>query len=108
MKRAAAPVRIPSPRKVTPTLKAKKTDRPVQELSDQQRDILTRVLSGESFFYTGSAGTGKSVLLRAIIAAFRERQAAWYEEARYVPPGVDVSENRWQLAVTASTGMAAV
>ncbi|CAE6460433.1 unnamed protein product [Rhizoctonia solani] len=39
------------------------------ELSEEQRHILERVLQGESVFFTGSAGTGKSVLLRSIIAA---------------------------------------
>ncbi|CAE6438404.1 unnamed protein product [Rhizoctonia solani] len=58
------------------------------ELSEEQRHVLNMVLRGESVFFTGSAGTGKSVLLRAII------------EALGGPSD--------QVAVTASTGIAAV
>ena len=36
-------------------------------LSDEQRAVLQRVKTGRSVFFTGSAGTGKSVLLRHII-----------------------------------------
>ncbi|CAE6460423.1 unnamed protein product [Rhizoctonia solani] len=57
-------------------------------LSDEQKYVLNLVLEGRSVFFTGSAGTGKSVLLRNIIKALRERKA----------PGV---------YVTASTGIAA-
>ncbi|KAG9096158.1 hypothetical protein FRC06_008977 [Ceratobasidium sp. 370] len=57
------------------------------ELSGEQKDVLRRVLAGESLFFTGSAGTGKSVLLREIIKALTR-------------PTDDV-------AVTASTGIAA-
>ena len=59
-------------------------------LSPEQTAVLNRALAGESIFFTGSAGTGKSVLLRAIIRALR---------ARLGPS---------QLGVTASTGMAAL
>ncbi|KAG5418373.1 PIF1 [Candida metapsilosis] len=57
-------------------------------LSKEQEIVLQKVLQGVSLFYTGSAGTGKSVLLRSIIKALR----------RKYPTGV---------AVTASTGLAA-
>ncbi|CAE6357434.1 unnamed protein product [Rhizoctonia solani] len=57
-------------------------------LSEEQKHILDLVLQGESLFFTGSAGTGKSVLLRNIIKTLRERNT----------PGVHV---------TASTGIAA-
>ncbi|KAI3404178.2 PIF1 [Candida oxycetoniae] len=57
-------------------------------LSREQESVLQRVLSGVSLFYTGSAGTGKSVLLRSIIKALKH----------IYPHGV---------AVTASTGLAA-
>ncbi|ONH69630.1 ATP-dependent DNA helicase PIF1 [Cyberlindnera fabianii] len=58
-------------------------------LSEEQADVLERVVNGESLFYTGSAGTGKSVLLRSII----KRLKTMYR------PG--------EVAVTASTGIAA-
>ncbi|KAK8861367.1 hypothetical protein IAR55_002186 [Kwoniella newhampshirensis] len=98
-------------------------------LSEQQARILARILNGESFFFTGSAGTGKSVLLRAIIKAFKEREREEDENVethwrdylnddglgargrgsresrdREKPTAV----KRWKLGVTASTGMAGV
>ncbi|KAI0793365.1 PIF1-like helicase-domain-containing protein [Abortiporus biennis] len=63
---------------------------PLQDvkLSKEQYDVLNMVRSGRSVFFTGSAGTGKSVLLRKIIE--------------------DCREKRIEFAVTASTGIAAV
>ncbi|KAH7318843.1 PIF1-like helicase-domain-containing protein [Rhizoctonia solani] len=58
------------------------------ELTQEQKYVLDLVLQGKSVFFTGSAGTGKSVLLRKIIQTLRERRTA----------GVQV---------TASTGIAA-
>ncbi|KAG8709526.1 DNA helicase [Ceratobasidium sp. 394] len=48
------------------------------------------VLSGKNVFFTGAAGTGKSVLLRQIIQSLHER------------------DKDRRIAVTASTGIAAV
>lgn len=59
-------------------------------LSEQQQEVLQRCLEGANIFFTGSAGTGKSVLLRALIKALKNK-----------PGGGEV-------AVTASTGMAAL
>ncbi|KAF5383613.1 hypothetical protein D9615_003724 [Tricholomella constricta] len=60
-------------------------------LSQEQTQILKLVSEGQSVFYTGSAGTGKSVLLREIIKTLRKK----YVKA---PDAV---------AITASTGIAA-
>jgi ATP-dependent DNA helicase PIF1 len=61
-------------------------------LSDEQRRVLDLVVNkGKSVFFTGSAGTGKSVLMRAIIAELRKKNMA----------------NPERVAVTASTGLAA-
>ncbi|CDO73329.1 hypothetical protein BN946_scf185008.g92 [Trametes cinnabarina] len=60
-------------------------------LSQEQTHILRLVGAGQSLFYTGSAGAGKSVLLREIIKSLRKR----YQKS---PDAV---------AVTASTGIAA-
>ena len=61
-------------------------------LSTEQKDVVSAVLDkGKSVFFTGSAGTGKSVLMRTIIAKFKDR-------FRREPD---------RLAVTASTGLAA-
>lgn len=60
-------------------------------LSEEQTRILQLVQDGESVFYTGSAGTGKSVLLREIIKTMRKK---W-------PNSPDA------VAITASTGIAA-
>jgi ATP-dependent DNA helicase PIF1 len=92
-------------------------------LSPRQTLILDRILSGQSFFFTGSAGTGKSVLLRAIIKAFRDKSAkhqaemdkrqevrvqAYLEWGRPTDSWEDDGGRRWRLAITASTGMAGV
>ncbi|XP_018334205.1 ATP-dependent DNA helicase PIF1 [Agrilus planipennis] len=58
---------------------------PNQELTDEQKKVLDACLSGRNVFFTGSAGTGKSFLLKKIIAA--------------LPPDVTYP--------TASTGVAA-
>lgn len=55
------------------------------EMTQEQKVVLDTVLRGKSLFYTGSAGTGKSFLLKKIIAA--------------LPPDVTMA--------TASTGVAA-
>ncbi|KAJ5101938.1 hypothetical protein NUU61_004160 [Penicillium alfredii] len=61
-------------------------------LSDEQRAVLEAVVDhGKSIFFTGSAGTGKSVLMREIIQKLRNKY-------RKEPD---------RVAVTASTGLAA-
>ncbi|KZC10480.1 PREDICTED: ATP-dependent DNA helicase PIF1 [Dufourea novaeangliae] len=55
------------------------------QITEEQSKILNAVLSGKNIFFTGSAGTGKSFLLKRIIAV--------------LPPDVTVA--------TASTGVAA-
>lgn len=60
------------------------------DLSLEQQGVLDLVMSGKSLFFTGAAGTGKSVLLRAIIKALRKKYKL--EE----------------VGVTASTGLAAL
>ncbi|KIL71842.1 hypothetical protein M378DRAFT_155465 [Amanita muscaria Koide BX008] len=59
------------------------------KLSQRQERVLEHVKAGNSVFFTGSAGTGKSVLLRAIISHFG-------------------GTNSGHLAITASTGIASV
>lgn len=64
----------------------------VAELSHEQNKVLQMVVEeGKNIFFTGSAGTGKSLLLRAIISRLRRKHNG---RPDYV-------------AVTASTGMAA-
>ncbi len=58
-------------------------------LSDEQQNVLELARKGESIFYTGSAGTGKSLLLKTLIKHLREQHG---KEA---------------VGVTASTGLAA-
>lgn len=61
-------------------------------LSDEQRAVARAVVEeGKSVFFTGSAGTGKSVLMRSIISQLRQK-------FRREPD---------RLAITASTGLAA-
>jgi ATP-dependent DNA helicase PIF1 len=62
-------------------------------LSEEQKDILTAVVEeGKSIFFTGSAGTGKSVLMKSIIHKLRQKYL----------------KDPDRVAVTASTGLAAV
>ncbi|KAM0722669.1 hypothetical protein Q7P37_002110 [Cladosporium fusiforme] len=61
-------------------------------LSEEQQHVLELVVEKKkSVFFTGSAGTGKSVLLREIIASLRKKYAREPD----------------RIAVTASTGLAA-
>lgn len=60
-------------------------------LSEEQQNIVELVKRGKSLFYTGSAGTGKSVLLKSLIKTLKNM----YPE-------------QGEVAVTASTGLAAV
>lgn len=61
-------------------------------LSGEQRQVLDLVVDqGQSVFFTGSAGTGKSVLLRETIAVLRKK----------------FSKEPDRVAITASTGLAA-
>ena len=97
-----------------------KDEEPV--LSPQQQTILEKIMNGENYFFTGSAGTGKSVLLRAIIKAFKDRRATEIAESHanmerkwqdYLTLGLTGTASspgakRWNLGVTASTGMAGV
>ncbi|KAF2140729.1 uncharacterized protein K452DRAFT_273509, partial [Aplosporella prunicola CBS 121167] len=61
-------------------------------LSDEQQSVLNMVVEGQkSVFFTGSAGTGKSVLLREIITSLKKKYQRETD----------------RVAVTASTGLAA-
>ncbi|KTW27996.1 hypothetical protein T552_01860 [Pneumocystis carinii B80] len=61
-------------------------------LSEEQKTVLKIIVEErESIFFTGSAGTGKSVLLREIIASLRKKYAKEPD----------------RVAITASTGLAA-
>lgn len=42
---------------------------PINQLNEGQKEVLEACLSGQNIFFTGSAGTGKSFLLKKIIAA---------------------------------------
>lgn len=76
--------------KSTTTTRSKRVPRVM--LSNEQRKVLDLVVDGQkSVFFTGSAGTGKSVLLREIIRVLRDRHKRETD----------------RVAVTASTGLAA-
>ncbi|AET37410.1 DNA helicase PIF1 Ecym_1159 [Eremothecium cymbalariae DBVPG len=59
-------------------------------LSEEQQKVLKLADAGLNIFYTGSAGTGKSILLREMIKKLKDK---------YDRPG--------SVAITASTGLAA-
>lgn len=68
------------------------TQVPTTFLSEEQRGILKAVVDeGKSVFFTGSAGTGKSVLMKQIITKLRDKYVREPD----------------RVAVTASTGLAA-
>lgn len=68
------------------------TQVPTTFLSEEQKGIVKAVIDdGKSVFFTGSAGTGKSVLMRHIIAKLRDKYKREPDK----------------VAVTASTGLAA-
>lgn len=72
-------------------------------LSEEQRHVLEQViLYGRNVFFTGSAGTGKSVLLRELIHRLRTK----YRNAKGSSYWESMSTND-AVAVTASTGIAA-
>eukprot|EP00727_Mastigamoeba_balamuthi_P006129 m51a1_g2135 putative atp-dependent dna helicase pif1-like (718) ;mRNA; r:1712605-1715019 len=58
-------------------------------LTDAQRVVVDRALAGQSFFFTGAAGTGKSFVLRRIARALK------------------AAHGRARVYVTATTGLAA-
>lgn len=73
----------------TPTTATAATNAAASSVHDEdQQAAIDAALNGESFFLTGSAGTGKSYVLKQIIRKLREK--------------------RLTVAVTASTGCAAV
>lgn len=75
-----------------PTEQKKNRKLPGLFLSEEQKAVLKIVVEeGKSIFFTGSAGTGKSVLLREIIASLRKKYAKEPD----------------RVAITASTGLAA-
>ncbi|KAF5375262.1 hypothetical protein D9758_000092 [Tetrapyrgos nigripes] len=78
-----------APRPPSPVDNTSTAPPPEIKLSPEQNHVLERVRNGRSVFFTGSAGTGKSVLLREIIKL----------------KGSSASSS---LAITASTGIAAV
>ncbi|KAJ7477183.1 PIF1-like helicase-domain-containing protein [Mycena galericulata] len=81
-----------SPQVLAPASSANDDDRKMVSLNAEQTAILRQVVDEEkNIFFTGSAGTGKSLLLRAIISALKKKYAK--------TPGA--------VSVTASTGMAA-
>ncbi|KAF8656387.1 hypothetical protein AX16_002573 [Volvariella volvacea WC 439] len=81
---------LPPRNAVDPPANAQEPPRPEIALSQEQKDVLEMALSGRNIFFTGPAGTGKSVLLREIISRLRVRR------------GHD------RVAVTAPTGVAGI
>lgn len=73
------------------------------ELTDTQLYVLDQVINKrQNVFFTGSAGTGKSVLLRELILRLRAKHSRW----RQTNEDWDVLA-AGHVAVTASTGIAA-
>lgn len=73
-KRRMGDVRGPAPKKLYSPAAPSETNngsiRIVEKLNDEQEEVLQACLRGKNVFFTGSAGTGKSFLLRKIIATF--------------------------------------
>ena len=62
----------------------------IKDLNGEQREIAALMVDGLNIFYTGNAGTGKTMLLRMIISLLRQKH------------GNDC------VGVTATTGIAAI
>lgn len=62
------------------------------ELSEEQERVLSDVLAGHSVFFTGSAGTGKTLLLQRIVEGLKHKYGTQFNK---------------RVAVTATTGIAA-
>jgi ATP-dependent DNA helicase PIF1 len=80
------------PKKYTTTGKAAKATKappPPQTLSPEQQQVLDVIATGENVFFTGSAGTGKSYILRYVVQELCRRHGSEH------------------VSVTASTGVAA-
>ncbi|KAL1670800.1 hypothetical protein GGF50DRAFT_93791, partial [Schizophyllum commune] len=67
------------------------------ELSPEQRLVLDMVKTGKNVFFTGPAGTGKSVLLREIIKVFKDRKLEMIQQ------GADKNDPI-EVEITAPTG----
>lgn len=90
------------------------------KLSPQQQKIFDSILKGNNVLIHGSAGTGKSVIIRAVRAAFDDRHAQLEaqkaidaEQAHRPappapPPAGAVPTEPFKLAITAPTGLAAM
>ena len=63
------------------------------ELTDEQEKVCAAAMAGDSLFFTGSAGTGKTTTMRALIARLQQRS---------------LGAGTGKVFVTASTGAAAV
>ncbi|GMM29301.1 DNA helicase [Martiniozyma asiatica (nom. inval.)] len=71
----------------------------VFSLSEEQQHVADLVRQGHSLFYTGSAGTGKSFLLKHIVKQLCQK---------YGSPGTSIAQAMGVgVAVTATTGLAA-
>ncbi|KAH3676451.1 hypothetical protein WICPIJ_009107 [Wickerhamomyces pijperi] len=64
------------------------------ELSDEQEKVIDLIMQGHSVFFTGSAGTGKSILLKTLIQRLLRKYPSY--------------DNVEQVAVCAATGLAAL
>lgn len=105
-----------------PINKAGMGEEPHIKLSPQQEHVLELVKSGQNVFFTGSAGVGKSVLLRHIVKALEEMSYQSYdsgEDDKWVEETKDAEKaglneleairpRPYSYALTASTGLAAM
>ncbi|KAF3993007.1 hypothetical protein FT663_00304 [Candidozyma haemuli var. vulneris] len=87
---ARKPTKRPASQVQEPTFPPREPQSGEIRLSDEQRAILEHVIiRGENVFFTGSAGTGKSVVLRYLVQALYRKHGMF------------------SVGVTASTGLAA-
>ena len=70
---------------------------PLSDLTFEQQEAAERAMSGQNLFITGSAGTGKSFLMRYIVQEMRRK----YE-------GKSKNGESGEVVVTAPTGVAAI
>lgn len=89
----------------TPSTPDEEASQPLT-LTPEQQQVLEHVRAGKNVFFTGSGGTGKTLVLQEILKFFRKKFYKGHSQYRYT--GCACPCFSCQVAVTAPTGIAAI